>query len=164
MHLYLNIFLAVILQLSTHLKHETYISITDIMVHEDERLEISIELIAHDFEYSFKKEMNKPIKSSFKEKKEFYNTNEVKSYLDNHFSIAQKNSEIELEIIGNEIKLDGTLLIYLQGKYKKNTKYLKVNNDLLVNWLPNQQNIVNLNGAIKSSFTFNKNQKSYVFQ
>ena len=59
MHLYLNIFLAVILQLPTHLKHETYISITDIMVHEDERLEISIELIAHDFEYSFKKEMNK---------------------------------------------------------------------------------------------------------
>ena len=89
---------------------------------------------------------------------------EIKIYLDNHFSISQKDSKAELKILGNEINLDGSLLIYLEGKYKKNIKYINVNNDLLVNWLPNQQNIVNLNGFIKSSFTFNKNKNSYVFQ
>ena len=108
--------------------------------------------------------MNKSIKSIFKEKKECYNSDEIKIYLDNHFSISQKDAKTELKIIGNEIKLDGSLLIYLEGKYKKNIKYIHVNNDLLVNWLPNQQNIVNLDGFIKSSFTFNKNKKSYVFQ
>ncbi|MDA8670007.1 hypothetical protein N9L60_03530, partial [Flavobacteriales bacterium] len=74
------------------------------------------------------------------------------------------DAKTELKIIGNEIKLDGSLLIYLEGKFKKKIKYIHVNNDLLVNWLPNQQNIVNLDGFIKSSFTFNKNKKSYVFQ
>ena len=44
------------------------------MAKENEALEISIELIAHDFEYVYKKEMNKSIKSIFKEKKEYYNS------------------------------------------------------------------------------------------
>lgn len=94
----------------------------------------------------------------------YWTHDEIKIYLDNHFSISQKDSKAELKIIGNEINLDGSLFIYLEGKYKKNIKYININNDLLVNWLPNQQNIVNLVGFIKSSFTFNKNKKSYVFQ
>ena len=164
MQIYLNIFLILFTHLFSPSEHETYVSITEIMAKENEALEISIELIAHDFEYVYKKEMNKSIKSIFKEKKEYYDSNEIKIYLDKHFSISQKNSKTELKIIGNEIKLDGSLLVYLEGKYKKNIKYINVNNDLLVNSLPNQQNIVNLNGFIKSSFTFNKNKKSYVFQ
>ena len=164
MQIYLNIFLILFSYLFSSSEHETYVSITEIMAKENEALEISIELIAHDFEYVYKKEINKSIKSIFKEKKEYYDSDEIKIYLDNHFSIYQKDVKTELKIIGNEIKLDGTLLIYLEGKYKKNIKYFHVNNDLLVNWLPNQQNIVNLDGFIKSSFTFNKNKKSYVFQ
>ena len=164
MNLYLNIFLFLFTHLFSHSEHETYVSITEIMLQENQDLEISIELMAHDFEYAFKKEMNKKIKSSLKEKNESYNLNEIKVYLKNCFSISQKDSEIKLEVIGNEIKLDGTLLIYMEGKYNKRIKHLKIYNDLLVNWLPNQQNIVNLNGAFKSSFTYNKNQKSHVFQ
>ena len=164
MQIYLNIFLILFSYLFSPSEHETYVSITEIMAKENEALEISIELIAHDFEYVYKKEINKSIKSIFKEKKEYYDSDEIKIYLDNHFSIYQKDVKTELKIIGNEIKLDGTLLIYLEGKYKKNIKYFHVNNDLLVNWLPNQQNIVNLVGFIKSSFTFNKIKKSYVFQ
>jgi hypothetical protein len=164
MQIYLKIFLILFAHLFSPSEHETYVSITEIMAKENEALEISIELIAHDFEYAYKKEMNKSIKSIFKEKKEYYGYDEIKTYLDNHFSISQKDSKTELKIIGNEVKLDGSLLIYIEGKYKKNIKYIRVNNDLLVNWLPNQQNIVNLDGFIKSSFTFNKNKKSYVFQ
>ena len=164
MHIYLKIYLILFTHLFSPSEHETHVSITEIMAKENEDLEISIELIAHDFEYAFKKEMNTQIKSSLKEKNESYNLNEIKVYLKNCFSISQKDSEIKLEVIGNEIKLDGTLLIYMEGKYNKRIKHLKIYNDLLVNWLPNQQNIVNLNGAFKSSFTYNKNQKSHVFQ
>jgi hypothetical protein len=62
------------------------------------------------------------------------------------------------------VELDGTLIIYLQGKSKKKSKYFKIKNDLLVSVLPNQQNIVNLKGIIKSSYTFNKNIRTYVFK
>ena len=164
MQIYLNIFLILLTHFITPSEHETHVSITEIMAKENQELEISIELIAHDFEYVYKKEMSKSIKSIFKEKKEYYDSNEIKIYLDKHFSIFQKKSKTELKIIGNEIKLDGSLLIYLEGKYKKNIKHIHVNNDLLVKWLPNQQNIVNLNGFIKSNLIFNKNKKSYVFQ
>ena len=69
MQIYLNIFLLFITHLFSPSKHETYVSITEIMAKENEALEISIELIAHDFEYVYKKEMNKSIKSIFNEKK-----------------------------------------------------------------------------------------------
>ena len=164
MKFYISILLISFYNLFNIGDHETYLSITELIIHENGNLEISIETTAHDFEYVYKKEMNKSIKSIFKEKKEYYDSDEIKIYLDNHFSISQKDSKTELKIIGNEIKLDGSLLIYLEGKYKKNIKHIHVDNDLLVNWLPNQQNIVNLDGFIKSSFTFNKNKKSYVFQ
>ena len=62
------------------------------------------------------------------------------------------------------MELDGRLLIYLEGKSKKKSKYFKIKNDLFVSVLPNQQNIVNLSGTIKSSYTFNKNIRTYVFQ
>jgi hypothetical protein len=122
MQIYLNIFLILFTHIFSPSEHETYVSIIEIVAKENEALEISIEIIAHDFEYVYKKEMNKSIKSIFKEKKEYYDSDEIKIYLDNHFSISQKDKKTNLKIIGNEIKLDGSLLIYLEGKYKKKHK------------------------------------------
>ena len=68
------------------------------------------------------------------------------------------------DITEGYINLDGILIIYIEGDCKKNLKELTVFNDLLVNWFPDQQNIVNLSGELKSSFTFNKNIKTHVFQ
>lgn len=144
--------------------HETYLSITELMIQENGDLEISIETTAHDFEYVYKKELNKTLKSTILYGEEYYKIEDLRNYLFNHFSIENENNKIDLKIIGNEVKLDGALLIYLEGKSKKKSKYFKIKNDLLVNVLPNQQNIVNLNGTIKSSCTFNKNIRTYVFQ
>ena len=83
MQIFLNIFLLLFTHLFSPSEHETYVSITEIMAKENEDLEISIELIAHDFEYAFKKEMNTQIKSSLNEKNESYNLNEIKFYLKN---------------------------------------------------------------------------------
>ena len=80
MQIYLNIFLILFTHLFTSSEHETYVSITEIMAKENQELEISIELIAHNFEYVYKKEMGKSIKSIFKEKKEYYNSDEIKIY------------------------------------------------------------------------------------
>ena len=99
MQIYLNIFLILFTHIFSPSEHETYVSITEIMARENEALEISIEIIAHDFEYVYKKEMNKSIKSIFKEKKEYYDSDEIKIYLDNHFSISQKDKKTNLKII-----------------------------------------------------------------
>ena len=49
MQIYLNIFLILFTHLFSPSEHETYVSITEIMAKENQELEISIELIAHDF-------------------------------------------------------------------------------------------------------------------
>ena len=98
MQIYLNIFLILFTHIFSPSEHETYVSITEIMARENEALEISIEIIAHDFEYVYKKEMNKSIKSIFKEKKEYYDSDEIKIYLDNHFSISQRTQKLSLKL------------------------------------------------------------------
>ena len=70
------------------------------------------------------------------------------------FSKLKKSPIIIKMIISNNSKAKGL----------KYAKYFKIKNDLLVSVLPNQQNIVNLSGTIKSSYTFNKNIRTYVFQ
>ena len=39
------------------------------------------------------------------------------------FQFLKRTQKTELKIIGNEINLDGSLLIYLEGKYKKHKIY-----------------------------------------
>ena len=121
-------------------------------------------MVAHDFEYAYQKKNSKKIKSVYNEELEYYDNNLLKKFIFNHYSLSEKNNKIDLKIIGNEINLDGILIIYMEGNCKKNLKELTVFNDLLVNWFPNQQNIINLSGELKSSFTFNKNIKTHVFQ
>lgn len=164
MKFYLSILLISFYNLFNIGDHETYLSITELMIHENGNLEISIETTAHDFEYVYKKELNKTLKSTIIFGEEHYENEDLRNYLLNHFSIENENNKIDLKIIGNEVELDGRLLIYLEGKSKKKSKYFKIKNDLLVSVLPNQQNIVNLSGTIKSSYTFNKNIRTYVFQ
>ena len=144
--------------------HETYISISEIKILKEGKIELSLELVAHDFEYVYKKDNSVEIKSVYNEELEYFDNDLLKKYIFKHYSLTQKNNLIELKIIGNEINLDGILIIYIEGNCKKNLEQLTVFNDLLVNYFPNQQNIVNLNGELKSSFTFNKNIKSHVFQ
>ena len=164
MKFYISILLISFYNLFNIGDHETYLSITELMIHENGNLEISIETTAHDFEYVYKKELNKILKSTILYGEEYYENEDLRNYLFNHFSIENENNKIDLKIIGNEVELDGTLLIYLEGKSKKKSKYFKIKNDLFVSVLPNQQNIVNLSGTIKSSYTFNKNIRTYVFQ
>lgn len=164
MKIYFSFLFISLLGLWKSTNHETYISISEIRILKEGKIELSIELIAHDFEYVYQKSNSKEIKSVYNEELEYYDNNKLKEFIFNHFSLSEKNNKIDLKIIGNEINLDGILIIYIEGNCKKNLKELTVFNDLLVNWFPNQQNIVNLNGELKSSFTFNKNIKRHVFQ
>ena len=164
MKIYFSIFCFSLIGFFSPTVHETYISISEIKILKEGKIELSLEIVAHDFEYVYKKDNSKELQSVFKEELEFYDNDLLKEYIFKHYSILNKSNKIDLKIIGNEINLDGILIIYIEANCKKNIKELTVFNDLLVNWFPNQQNIVNLNGELKSSFTFNKNIKSHVFQ
>ena len=164
MKIYLSFLFVFLFSLWKTNNHETYISISEIRILKKGKIELSLELVAHDFEYVYKKQNLKKIKSVYKGELEYYDNNLLREFIFNHYSISEKNNKIDLKIIGNEINLDGILIIYMEGNCKKNLKELTVFNDLLVNWFPNQQNIVNLSGELKSSFTFNKNIKTHVFQ
>ena len=164
MKIYLSFLFVFLFSLWKTNNHETYISISEIRILKKGKIELSLELVAHDFEYVYKKQNLKKIKSVYKGELEYYDNNLLREFVFNHYSLSEKNNKIDLKIIGNEINLDGILIIYMEGNCKKNLKELTVFNDLLVNWFPNQQNIVNLSGELKSSFTFNKNIKKHVFQ
>ena len=174
MKIYFSIFCFSLIGFFSPTVHETYISISEIKILKEGKIELSLEIVAHDFEYVYQKDNSKELQSVFKEELEFYDNDLLEEYIFKHYSILNKSNKIDLKIIGNEINLDGILIyeinldgiliIYIEANCKKNIKELTVFNDLLVNWFPNQQNIVNLNGELKSSFTFNKNIKSHVFQ
>ena len=164
MQFYLSIIYFLIFNIVNFINHESYISITEIKILENQKVHIHIELNAHDFEYVFKKETGSNINSIYTNNIESFKNLELASYILNHFSIKAGNNELKLDIIKNEINLDGNLHVFLEGKSKKKIKSLTVYNDLFVNWLLNQQNIVNLVDLKNSSFTFNKNQKSHVFK
>ena len=164
MKIYLSFLFVFLFSLWKTNNHETYISISEIRILKKGKIELSLELVAHDFEYTYQKKNSKKIKSVYNEELEYYDNNLLKEFIFNHYSLSEKNNKIDLKIIGNEINLDGMLIIYMEGNCKKNLKELTVFNDLLVNWFPSQQNIINLSGELKSSFTFNKNIKTHVFQ
>ena len=164
MKIYISFLFVSLISLCKINNHETYISISEIRILKEGKIELSLELVAHDFEYAYQKKNSKKIKSVYNEELEYYDNNLLKKFIFNHYSLSEKNNKIDLKIIGNEINLDGMLIIYMEGNCKKNLKELTVFNDLLVNWFPNQQNIINLSGELKSSFTFNKNIKTHVFQ
>ena len=144
--------------------HEAYVSIAEVHFSKEKHsVEISIELTAHDLEYLFQKEKNYTLKTNLIKEIESYNDVILEKYILEHFTITTNGKTILLEIIGNEIKTNGTLIVYLEGSLKKQILPLTINNNLLISTFPKQQNIVNLSGLIKSSYTFNRYENIHTF-
>ena len=144
--------------------HEAYVSIAEVHISKEKHsVEISIELTAHDLEYLFQKEKNHTLKTNLIKEIESYNDVILEKYILEHFKITANGKAILLKIIGNEIKTNGTLIVYLEGILKKQILPLTINNDLLISTFPKQQNIVNLSGLIKSSYTFNRYENTHTF-
>jgi hypothetical protein len=145
--------------------HETYTSVCEINFSDERKsIEISIEITAHDIVYLFEKEKIGFLKSVFKDEKEYFNDSILENYINRHLTIYNKGNRVDLTLIGNEISLDGILVVFMESKMKKSFKSVEIKNDLLISSFPNQQNIVNLKGSINSSYTFNKYETKHIFQ
>ena len=145
--------------------HESYTSIAEVnFSKEKSMIEISLELTAHDISYLFEKEKLGSLKPIIKDGNEYFNDELLKNYINKHFKIFSNNKLIPLVFLGNEINLDGELLVYMEAKMKKPLQSVEIINDLLITSFPNQQNIVNLKGTINSSYTFNKYENKHFFK
>ena len=144
--------------------HEAYVSIAEVHISKEKQsVEISIELTAHDLEYLFKKEKQQTLETTIVKEVESYNDKILENYILEHFKITANEKNILLKLIGNEVKTNGTLIVYLEGALKKQIQPFTISNDLLISTFPKQQNIVNLSGLIKSSYTFNRYENTYTF-
>ena len=119
MKIYISFLCIYILGFWKTTNHETYISISEIRILKEGKIELSLELIAHDFEYVYQKSKSKEIKSFYNEELEYYDNKLLKEFIFNHYSLSVRNNKIDLKIIGNEINLDGILIIYIEGNCKK---------------------------------------------
>ncbi len=164
MYLFNIISLFFILTSPDNFLHESYTSITEInFSKERSMIEISIEITAHDISYLFENEEIGVLKPIFNEGKEYFSNEPLEKYINNHFKIYYQNKLINLDFLGNEINLDGELMIFMEAKMKKSIHSVEIINDLLITSFPNQQNIVNLRGTINSSHTFNKYESKHFF-
>ena len=135
--------------------HDHYVSITTINLNGDsKKIELTVQLTAHDIEYYFEKEKN--FQLHLGTAKENPKADELLSgYIQNHLTISVDDKPVLIKYLGKETKLDETLWLYFEGDLPKMLPSISIKNDLLLQSFENQQNIVHIEGLIKESFTFN---------
>ena len=94
MKIYFSFLCISLLGLWKSTNHETYISISEIRILKEGKIELSIELIAHDFEYVYQKSNSKEIKSVYNEELEYYDNNLLKEFIFNHYILSEKNNKL----------------------------------------------------------------------
>ena len=136
--------------------HNHYTSITNAKLNADNnKLEISIKLTAHDIEHHFS--TTKQIELKLGSSKEHGNANAlISNYITNNLKFSIDNKLITLNFIGKEVQNDETLYLFFESHLPKKTQKVNVINTILIKTFNDQQNILHLSGSIKESFTFNE--------
>jgi hypothetical protein len=149
--------------------HDYYFSISEVFYNTStQKFEISIKVHAHDMEHVF--EDNKSCWSTIKNG-EFQPESDIcldEYFTDNFKIFSSKGKEIHLTFIGKEQKLDGNMFIYFESsKFKWKKSDISIENTILTEINPSQQNIVHLNNDKEKNNTqtsyFSSSQKSATF-
>jgi len=152
-----------LLNVNSSVLHEHNVSITNAKLNaSNNKIEISIELIAHDIEYYFEKKQG--IKLKLASKYEHIKSDSLLAvYINKHLKFYINEKLINLDFIGKEINNDESLLLYFDKEIPKNFKDVQITNNILTSIFSNQQNILHLQGQISESYTFNINNKAHKF-
>ena len=161
--MFINIANTIILLFALNLTHNHYVSIANVNLNnKSNKIEISIEFTAHDFEKQISDDYN--LNLNLGNSKEIANTNSIiENYISKNLTFQTNKKTIELKLIGKEVNNDETMFLYLEGTIPKNIKELRVVNTLLIGSFVQQQNILHLDGIIKESFTFSNKNKTKTF-
>ena len=101
--------------------------------------ESSITFTTHDFEQFLRKKnlLNKNLETTLNDYKLKQN---IESIINEGFQITLENKNIELQLEGNEIALNGLTTFYLSSKPIKLTSVILFQYNLLMNEFPEEQN------------------------
>jgi len=136
--------------------HEFYVSIAEVEYKANEqKIEIAIQLTAHDVEYAFEKNHLGTLKLG--SSNEAQNANELLlSYFREHFKIFINGERQDLLWFGKEVLPSDELWVYFTIKTPRKVKKIKFYNNILVSTYPLQENkVIFTANAFKKSFTLN---------
>jgi hypothetical protein len=143
--------------------HKHNVSITNAKLNDsNNKIEITIELIAHDVEYYF--ETKKDINLKLASKNEYIKSDSLLTvYINRNLKFYINENLIKLDFLGKEVNNDESLLLYFDNDIPENFTDMRVINSILTSVFSNQQNILHLQGQMSESYTFNINNKSHKF-
>lgn len=137
--LLLTLFMAIS---SMGLSHKFYVSITDMKWdQEEQRIEGSIKLTAHDVEKMLTNKFQRPIDLE-KESDSSEVGRYLQAYMARNFVVKSNDIAAVPTYIGKEVTLRGELFIYFTFTRVAKPQHLSVTNKILFELFPKQQNIV----------------------
>jgi len=152
-----------LLAINSNDSHKHNVSITNAKLNNtNNKIEISIELIAHDVEYYF--EIKQDINLKLASKNEYIKSDSLLAfYINRNLKFYINEELINLNFLGKQVNNDESLLLYFDKDIPANFTDMRVVNSILISVFSNQQNILHLQGQISESYTFNINNKSRKF-
>lgn len=137
------LFLAIIPLLSGTPVHKFYVSITKIEYAKKENsLQIITKIFIDDIENALKKRYDPSI--SLDTKKETKETDELlKKYILQKIQLKVNGFPVQLDYLGQEYDTD-MVVVYIEVKHVKDLKNIQIENKVLMDMFPEQQNIIHL--------------------
>ncbi|TDQ25760.1 DUF6702 family protein [Tenacibaculum caenipelagi] len=140
--------------------HKYYVALTEIEYREDTRsIQIIMNVFMDDIEVALNSDYN--IDLQLDTKNEHKNTNVYfLKYLKEHFKLTVNNDYVDYKFIGKEY--DGNIVyFYLEIENISIPTSIQVENDILVKYFPDQQNLIKatVKNKRKSLFLSKKNDK-----
>jgi hypothetical protein len=122
--------------------HDYYVSIADFEFNEKkQRIEGTIKMTAHDFEYVLEKKFNQKILlDELEDSSEV--SNYIAYYLAKNFKIYSGGKPLVQNYIGLEVTLEQDAYVYLTFENVSRPKSIEIKSFLLYEYFPSQQNIV----------------------
>lgn len=153
----LVVFISFFLLFGSSLKaHDFYFAFAEVEYNEkSKKLEVSLEMTAHDMEYVLRKEGITILNRIEDETKNPTFKQEFEIQLNKGFELSRATNIIQLRLIGYEVLPNGLLYAYLESEPVEISEIIHVRFNLLMNYFADQQN--------KITFEYKKNKQTAVF-
>ena len=154
------IIILLVLPLLSFTLHKYYVALTEIEYKEDSKsIQMIMNVFMDDIELAINKDYNTNLQIA--SKNQLVNIDDYfYKYLQQHFKVIINNKETSYKFIGKEY--DGDIVyFYLEIENVSLPKSIKIENDILVDHFPDQQNLIKatVNKKRKSLFLSSTNDK-----
>ena len=140
--------------------HEYYFAFAEVEYNQsDKKLEITLEISAHDLEAEMKKSGIRFEKHIEDQTKNADFKKQLESHITKGFSISANNSPIPLKLIGFDVLPTGLLYAYFESSPLELNQALSFKFDLLMESFPDQQNKITFIRNNNKQTASNKQQK-----